>query len=121
MGVRMRLMSFTPQQLVDNIYGILNNTSYTVNARRMAMLVQDRPKRAEHDIVFWVEHVIRFGGQHLRSAGQDLSLYQFFMLDILAFVLLVLLSALFIIRATCVYLRNVLLCTRVSKTKVKLN
>jgi len=31
-----------------------------------------------------VEHVIRFGGDHIHSAGNDLELFQYLMLDVLA-------------------------------------
>ena len=38
---------------------------------------------------YWIEHVTKFGGAHLRSAGNDLALYQYLMLDILLVVCVV--------------------------------
>lgn len=33
---------------------------------------------------FWLDHVMKYGATHMRSAGQDLAYYRFIGLDILA-------------------------------------
>lgn len=41
--------------------------------------------------VFWVEHIIRHkGGHHLRCASLDLSLAEYLLLDVIAFIVFVL-------------------------------
>lgn len=46
--------------------------------------------------VYWVEHVARHkGALHMRSQAIDLPFYQYFLLDVIAFVLLVFLTLLF--------------------------
>ena len=41
---------------------------------------------------YWVEHVLRHGGtKHLQSKGKDMPLYQRYLLDVFAFLVLVLL------------------------------
>lgn len=51
--------------------------------------------------VYWVEYVIRHkGAHHLRSPAVDLKWYQFYLLDIAAFVMIIILICYFIIRYT---------------------
>lgn len=43
--------------------------------------------------VYWVEYVIRHkGAYHLRSAAVDLKWYQYYLLDVIAFVIFIILS-----------------------------
>ena len=41
---------------------------------------------------YWVEHVLKFGGDHLKSGALDLAWYEYLMLDILGFILVVLMA-----------------------------
>jgi len=43
---------------------------------------------------YWIEHVAKFGGAHLRSVGNDLALYQYLMLDVLLAVVVVIVTSL---------------------------
>ena len=45
---------------------------------------------------FWLDHVMKYGAAHMRSAGQDLPYYQFVGLDIMAMFFLVI-SLLFVV------------------------
>jgi len=56
---------------------------------------------------YWIEHVTKFGGAHLRSAGNDLALYQYFMLDVLLVVSVVIVTSL-----VCVYKLVRLVCRK---------
>lgn len=47
--------------------------------------------------VYWVEHVLRHGGtKHLQLSGRDMPFYQRYLLDVIAFLLLVGCLALYI-------------------------
>lgn len=46
---------------------------------------------------YWVEHVLRHGGtRHLQSRGKDIPLYQRYLLDVFAFLAIVLLFLLYV-------------------------
>jgi len=63
--------------------------SYRENAKRMSSIYLDRPMSAMDTAIFWTEYVIRHkGAPHLRSARLDLAWYQHLLLDILAVILL---------------------------------
>jgi len=50
----------------------------------------DRPQSIMDTAIFWTEYVIRYNGApQLRSAAADLPWYQEYLLDVLAFYLLV--------------------------------
>lgn len=46
--------------------------------------------------VFWIEHVAKYGGKHLRPASADLPLYKYLLLDVLAFLSVIAVFIIFI-------------------------
>ncbi|XP_043228099.1 UDP-glucosyltransferase 2-like isoform X2 [Amphibalanus amphitrite] len=64
-------------------------------ARYRQQLLRSQPVPPRDLAVHWVEHVIRHGGApHLRSVGAELNFFQYYSLDVLAFLLAVLLLTL---------------------------
>jgi len=88
-GISMNIRAFTSEELVHNVRRIIADRSYKDRVVKAAQIFRDDPQSPSERASYWIEHVCRFGGDHLRSAGQDLPLYAYLMLDILAFVILV--------------------------------
>ncbi|MBO8927591.1 hypothetical protein INP01_14215, partial [Staphylococcus aureus] len=60
------------------------------NVKRMSSIFHDRPMSALNTAVYWVEYVIRNkGAHHLRSAAVDLTWYQYYLLDVIAFLIII--------------------------------
>jgi len=58
----------------------------------MSSIFHDRSMSAMDTAVYWVEYVIRNkGAHHLRSAAVDLTWYQYYLLDVITFLIIVLL------------------------------
>jgi len=89
-GLSMNLYDFTADQLLDNIHKILGDKSYKERVTKASEIFRSQVQNPVERATFWIEHVCRFGGDHLRSAGNDLPLYSYLMLDILAFILITL-------------------------------
>jgi len=89
-GLSMDLHDFTADQLLDNIHKILGDNSYKERVAKASEIFRSQAQSPVERATFWIEHVCRFGGDHLRSAGNDLPLYSYLMLDILAFMLFIL-------------------------------
>jgi len=54
----------------------------------MSSIFHDRPMSALNKAVYWLEYVIRHkGAHHLRSAAVELTWYQYYSLDIIAFII----------------------------------
>ena len=88
-GLSMDLHDFTADQLLDNIHKILGDKSFKEHVAKASEIFRSQPQGPVERATFWIEHVCRFGGDHLRSAGNDLPLYSYLMLDILAFILII--------------------------------
>ncbi|XP_002735096.1 UDP-glucuronosyltransferase 2C1-like [Saccoglossus kowalevskii] len=89
MAIAMDLKSMTEDGLYDAITEIINNERYTNNAKKLSHIYRDWPLSPGDTIVYWIEHVIKHGGEHLRSEGGHLNIVQYYLIDISAFLLFV--------------------------------
>ncbi|XP_003247381.1 UDP-glucuronosyltransferase 2C1 isoform X2 [Acyrthosiphon pisum] len=97
MALSMDLFSVTKDTLIKAINEIVNNETYSKNAKKTSELFKDRPMTPAESVVYWTEYVIRHkGAPHLRSHALNLTWYQYFLLDIIAVVLLVIVSVCYI-------------------------
>ena len=63
--------------------------SFKVNAERASHIMRERPQLPLNRSVFWIEHVLKYGGTYLRPSSADLHFWQMYLLDVyLAIVLL---------------------------------
>ena len=101
-GVRMRAHSYgdyvndlgkiTSDELYDMMHEIISNDTYKTNIKKCSRIVRSMPSAHER-FVFWVNHILEFGGKHLRPPSLDMPFYQVYMLDIIAFYLFIGLAA----------------------------
>lgn len=69
----------------------LNNVTYAQVARTLSSLNRDRPEHPLDKAAFWIEYVIRHNGaKHMQSPAVHLNLLQYYMIDVFAFVIVVL-------------------------------
>ena len=92
--------------------------SFQKNARRISRLMRDTPRTPLEKAGDWIEYLLRHGGaQHLRAQVFNIPWYQYYLLDVIAF--LVALAAFFVmvVRWTCGCMFRV--CFRPSSEKAK--
>ncbi|KAL3288266.1 hypothetical protein HHI36_002714 [Cryptolaemus montrouzieri] len=83
--------SVTRELLRDTIMKVANDEKYRMKAQELRSIFLDQPRTGLQEIVWWCEYVIRHkGAQHLRSPSADISFYEFYMLDVLAVILITL-------------------------------
>src|SRR6218665_1497 len=82
-GIKLNTFKFTSEELFEAIEEVLNNENYTKAIKKASEIFRDEPLNARQKAVHWIEHVIKYGANHLRSKALDLPLYQFLMLDVL--------------------------------------
>lgn len=71
---------------------------YQNNVKKIVELAKDQPMTGLERAIWWTEYVIRHkGAKHLRSPAIDLPLYQYLLLDIIAFLLAVLVICTYIL------------------------
>ena len=59
--------------------------------------MKHRPMTAKQTAAFWIEHVLQFGGEHLKPSSMHLTWWQFYCLDTLGILLLGIVLILWII------------------------
>jgi len=68
------------------------------NAKIASSIFKDRPMSPKQSVVYWTEYVIRHkGAPHLKSHALNLTWYQYYLLDVIAVLLIVLLLLCFIV------------------------
>lgn len=86
-AISLHFQSITYDVLKSALTELLVNPSYRDNIKRVSKIFHDRPLDARDTAVYWIEYVMRHkGAAHLRAAGLDLNWYQFYLLDVIAFV-----------------------------------
>ncbi|CAH1153878.1 unnamed protein product [Phaedon cochleariae] len=77
---------FSEKKIYSLLRELLDNPKYRENAKRRSMIFHDRPMKPMDAAVYWVEYVIRHkGARHLRVDGLDMPWYQYFLVDVIAF------------------------------------
>ncbi|XP_030745756.1 UDP-glucuronosyltransferase 2B13-like [Sitophilus oryzae] len=116
-GVVLYLQEVTEEKVYNALQTVLS-AEYQLNAKALSSRFKDRPLPAMDTAVYWIEHVARHkGADHMRSPAINLPFYQYFLIDVIAFLALVsLISSYLFFRISKVVLRSVL--TR-NKTKEK--
>ena len=114
-GQALDLKNDTPEKMIEIIQEVLENPVYTENIKNASEIYKALPK-ANETVAYWVDHVLRFGSDHLRPSYIDMPLYQFFMLDILTFLAVIIFFTvlLFYKCCKCCYRR---MCTKKPKTE----
>ena len=78
---------------------LLCHYSFKSNATRISRLLRDNPRTFVQQAADWVEYVNRHkGAKHLRPEVYNLHWYQYYLLDVLAFVLTLIFSFFFAMR-----------------------
>ena len=118
-GVRMNLKEFTSEELVNNINLVLSDQSYKTAIEKASQIFRSTPMNPRQRAAYWLEHIAKYGSDHLHSYALEMLLYQFLMLDILLFlffyvVMALVLSIYFVLRVC------VAMCFK-SKPKIKVN
>ena len=93
MAQKLDLEKITENSLFAAITDVLNNKSYSMNAKEASRLMRDQPMSRKEYLNYWVEYIIRCkGAKHLTDeyiSTCDMSLYRYFHLDVIAFILFV--------------------------------
>ncbi|VVC33308.1 Hypothetical protein CINCED_3A004360 [Cinara cedri] len=96
-GIMSNIMTLTENTFERDVGLVLNEPSFKENAMRMSLIFNDRPLTSIDKAVYWVEYVIRHkGAHHLRSPAVELVWYQYYSLDIFAFIISIILFLIFI-------------------------
>ncbi|XP_077977058.1 2-hydroxyacylsphingosine 1-beta-galactosyltransferase-like [Glandiceps talaboti] len=80
--------TLTQDKIYNAVTTIIQDESYKENAMRLSAIHRDSPMAPSESAAFWIEHVIKHGGHHLRPASFQLNIFQYFLLDVMLVLLL---------------------------------
>ena len=87
-GLRADVNTITSDELLEKLNEVLTNNSYKENVYKASQIMKSRPMNAREETAYWIEHVLQFGSDHLRSHALEMPFYQYLMLDVLALVII---------------------------------
>ena len=88
-GLKLDIQTLTSSELLRAIRAVVDNSEYTDNIKKCSSILGSMPS-VQDKFLFWTEHVIKFGSDHLKPPSVGMPLFRLFMLDVIAFLLLAL-------------------------------
>ncbi|ESN97953.1 hypothetical protein HELRODRAFT_85113 [Helobdella robusta] len=90
-GVEMDFSNWEVDELRNNIIRVLNNKTFEESIKRSSDILRDRKTSAAERVSDAINHVVKYGDEHLKSGASDLYWFQFIMFDIFCVLLLTIL------------------------------
>ncbi|ESN97950.1 hypothetical protein HELRODRAFT_125432, partial [Helobdella robusta] len=81
-GVEMDFGNWEVDELTNNIIRVLNNKTFKESIKRSSDILRDRKTSAAERVSDAINHVMKYGDEHLKSGASDLYWFQFIMFDI---------------------------------------
>ncbi|XP_074037417.1 UDP-glycosyltransferase UGT5 isoform X3 [Leptinotarsa decemlineata] len=89
--------TLTKDDLRNAILEVATNSQYKKQIKKAKSILLDEPLVGVEKAVWWIEYVLRHkGAPHLRSEAADMTFFEYFMVDVLAFLSICVLLASFI-------------------------
>lgn len=90
LGLHVDMRHASANELAAMMKEIIYNGKYTQNMKKASRLFRELYKDPKHEAAYWLDHVMKYGGDYMRSPGQQMPWYQLYALDVIAFLLTVL-------------------------------
>lgn len=101
-GLNIPISSVTTENLLEAVNQILADPKFTQKAQDYGNMVTDQMTRPLERAVWWIEYAMRYPGmQHMRSPVHDLHWTQYFLLDVIAFIVGIVIFLSYIIWSCC--------------------
>ena len=85
-GLRMDMASTSSDELVNNINELITNVTFKNNIQKASAIFRDF-QHPRQRAAFWVNHIMKYGAEHLTSEARHLAWYQVLMLDVMVAIL----------------------------------
>nr|XP_023019250.1 UDP-glucuronosyltransferase 2B2-like [Leptinotarsa decemlineata] len=119
MGLGLDYRTMTKGQLKNAIQEVIENKKYKKRVQESKAILVDQPIKGVEKAVWWIEYVIRHkGARILRSPSADMPFAEYFMLDVIGFILLCICLSFYAVEKVFALLRYILYSRR---TKLKEN
>lgn len=82
-GVRLVYGTLTEKDVTEALAKVIDNPEYKTRMKAVQAKFRDRPMSPKDSVAYWIEYVIRHGGDHLKSSMLDLRWYEYYLLDVI--------------------------------------
>ncbi|XP_076457528.1 UDP-glucuronosyltransferase 2B13-like [Babylonia areolata] len=110
------LNTCTAEQMSSTILTVANEPRYKQAVVKRSRLFRELYGVPMETAAYWLDHVMEYGGDYMRSTGQQMPLYQYVLLDVFLFILCAVALTLVI---GCCLIRAICSCFRKKKTKTE--
>lgn len=108
------------ESLFKIVHEVITNDSYKKKAKEMSVRFRDRPMSPLDTAMFWIEYVIRYNGaEHLKNPARNMSWVAYSMIDVYAFIVIVVLLSLYTILKVPMLLLSLIKLKQAKKQKKK--
>ncbi|KAK3093253.1 hypothetical protein FSP39_013286 [Pinctada imbricata] len=88
-GLSKQIATVDEDTLKHMITEVAYNVTFRKNIHRASLIFKSRPQTPSEKAAFWIDHVIKYGGDYMRSKGASLPFYVYFSLDVYVFLIAV--------------------------------
>ncbi|XP_055867855.1 UDP-glucuronosyltransferase 2B17-like isoform X2 [Biomphalaria glabrata] len=100
-GLSADIRAVSSEQLTNLIQEVATNPKYKVSIQKSSNIYKHLYASSSIEAAFWLDHVMTYGSDHMRSQAQKVPLYQFLNLDILVFAFIICAIAPIILTVLC--------------------
>ncbi|XP_051160808.1 uncharacterized protein LOC127281235 [Leptopilina boulardi] len=97
MGIRINYGDIGEKSLDNALERILNNSSYREAAKNESRIFKDRPFPPMEMAIFWIEYILRNGGDSLKSPAIHLHWWQVSLIDVYLFLLIIIFLTIYLL------------------------
>ncbi|CAH0545933.1 unnamed protein product [Brassicogethes aeneus] len=88
LGLKLDIQTVSRETLTKTIVEVATNKKFRQNAIKMSKILRDHPMSGLETAVWWIEYVLRHKGtEHIKSGFIDMPFYQYYLLDVMGFIL----------------------------------
>ncbi len=102
-GLMLDTQTMNADGIVEAVDTITSDSSYQENVTKCSKIMQDFPS-ATDTLVFWVNHILKFGGSHLRPRSADLPMYKLYNWDIAALIIFIVFNVIHLLIHLIIYI-----------------
>ncbi|XP_038217916.1 UDP-glucosyltransferase 2-like [Zerene cesonia] len=91
-GLQLDLYTLTEESFRNAIETVIGDPSYKKNMLKLRAIMRDAPIKPLDNAIWWIEHVIKHGGDHLRPPAMGLSWAEYYEVNLLLSLSLIVLT-----------------------------
>ncbi|XP_061384722.1 UDP-glucosyltransferase 2-like [Danaus plexippus] len=93
-GKQLEMEKLTETEFEEAVKSLIEDKSYKNNILRLRSLMREHPVSPLSLSIFWIEHVIKYGGDHLKPQAAHMSWIEYYEVKLILIAMLILLSVL---------------------------